>query len=473
MSTKAIFIRYIQFTFIIFEAMAGAVPQSTSSQFRQFNEDSVLISPCPHVFEYKIDEHGLYGVVSVHSNVYKSFYTNRLKVILFIRLSGQIVDRRNIGKLYLLHDLVTTYKMIEMRHPIRYRIDFPDHPTLPSVLNITVNRQIMICTNERPWNIYETTVVRYQFGFVLRQQPNIVSALNPAVEDVDETTKQNEFDSSTPLQYGCGKIDNKYSLTYLTGGGGVDVDEIGKATWPWMVAIYLKTTAGGVLFKCTGTLLSNRIVVSAAHCFVQQRNRVIRPSNVLLSFGRHNLRDWTENGLSNVERIEVPEEYMEDNNSDIAILISQEFIEYSALIKPICLWPSMDIESSDTSDIEGLTGTIVGWGKQNEEDIVNVPHKTQLKIVANDLCLSSSSNTDPNRFERIICAESKTANGPCKGDSGNGLAIWQNDAWFLRGIISAVIGDPILNRCKRNKYIILTDINKFSAWIAKWMNKFQ
>lgn len=450
--------------------MASIVPQLSSTQvlhFRQYTKDFIQLSPCPQVFEYRNDEHGMYGVINVHSNVYKNLFTYRLQVIVFLQLTERIVVDRNIGKLYLLHDNATTLEMVEMHQPIQYRIDFPDYPSTPTVVNITVSGQI-ICINERSWNINKSRTIKYYYGFLLSHPPDIVLPLNPAMAEVDEKPKQNEFVSSMPLDNGCGKNDNKFRLTTAGRGGGVDGKKIGKVTWPWMVSIYRKTAGGGIVYKCTGTLLSHRIVVSAAHCFVQH-NRMIRASVVL--FGRHNLHDWIENGLSNVERIEVPDDYLESDDSDIVILISQKFIEYGALIKPICLWSSrLEMKSSDD-----LTGTIVGWGNPNDDDIINEPHKIQLTIVANDLCLpSSSSNVARSiRSERKFCAESKTANGLCKGDLGKGLAIWHNETWLLRGIISAVIGDPILNRSDRIKYVTLIDISKFSAWIGKWMNKFQ
>lgn len=475
MFTKFIFSRVIIFIVIniIFETMARVepVPISPKQQVLWYRnvKDFVSLSPCPLIFQYKNER---YGIISVSSEVYNSFNTARIQVEVFIRVRGLILNSKNTGKLELLHDAATTNAMIKMQQPIQYRIEFPRHPTTPTIVNITVNGH-WICKNDRPLNMNErSSIIRLKYGLSFPQLPQIVSPFQTAeVDSADETTEyempwDDEVHSSTKLPKPvCGKIANKFRLTHLT----ANEEDTARGTSPWLVAIFVKTVGGGLTFKCSGNLLSNRIVVSAAHCFMQNRRR-IPASEFVLSFGRHNLRDWSEN-VWDIERIEIPRDYLRKgawhkSDSDIAILIMQEFVQYSELIQPICLWSSANIRDSEIS-----TGIIVGWGSPSDEVEINVPRKMEMKIVAKDLCLLPSSSSPISK--RIICAESVTEDGPCRGDSGNGLAIWQNGAWFLRGIVSAAIDDPYLNRCGQNEYVILTDISKFSAWIHEWINKFQ
>lgn len=458
----------VQLAVIILETMARIrsaplLPNQQGLYDRLVHEYFALLSPCPQVFEYRYDQRGVHGVVSarVPSNVYNSFVAKRMDILAFFHVRGQITDSRNTGTIGLLHDLTKTAKMIKMHQLVQYRIEFPHHTTTPSVENITVNGQA-ICTSNQPLNMNEiSSKIRFHFGLTLLPRPTKVSPFKPTTMDVQSTIQYNEQSkddsgSSAPQMQGCGKIENKFRLTHSTGDG----EEIGRGTWPWLVAIFVKTAGGGLTFKCTGNLLSNRIVVSAAHCFMQDKQR-IKPSDVLLSFGRHDLHDWAENGMKlwKIRRIEVPDEDpIRENNSDIAILVTQEFIEYSALVKPICLWPSI------SADVVGSSGLIVGWANQNEENNVNVPRQLKMEIVAKSKCEPPSSYTSIS--EQIICAESQAVNEPFNGVSGNGMAIWQNEAWFLKGIVSTAVGDPNLNR------FALTDTSKFNAWILKWINKF-
>lgn len=447
MFSKWTIIQFIQFAAISFGTMAGII---------------VPPSPCPQIFEYKNTMH---GVINVPASVYHSFHANQIIVIAVLRVGGYIVNSRNTGKLELLYDINTTLERMARKQPIMFRIDFPRYPIMPSVVNITVNG-LTICDRIPSYVIAAYADIRLQCDFLYpaTRQLHLSPTKKPAVVEVTKGTEQSGQRQSKSLpsaQSGCGRqstIENE--LKVMLGG-----NEIERGTWPWLVAVFVKTPDGGLAFKCTGNLLSHRIVLSAARCFMQS-NKEIEAADVLLSFGRHNLRDWIGNGkdLWGVERIRVHDDYVTDvgalqnYDSDIAILVTQEFIEYSAMIRPICLGPT------DASSSEGLTGLLVTWRNPGGSEVVSVPHKLRMKMVMKDLCLNRNSTAvDISGRERTFCAEATTANGPCNSDSGNGLAIWKNEAWFLRGI---------LNGCSRNRYAILTDTTKFTAWITKWINRF-
>lgn len=456
MSPKWFLIQFMQITLIIVETMANVLRLET----RQF----VPLSPCPQIFQY---ENALHGIAFVPSSVYENFYAYRIVLKVQLRVRGHITHRQGRGKIELLYDISTTLDQMARGQPLKYRIDFPYHPTTPAVINITLNG-MAICNGRRSYVNEVNSDIHLQHGFtyVMPSQPLNSAPSNPATVNVDRTTERSGRRIEDKKSVDCGK-----QAASGKSADGRDKD-IASGTWPWLVAIFLKTADGGLVFKCSGNLLSNRIVLSAAHCFMKySREYALQPADLLLAFGRYNLLDWTAGGkdLSDVERIEVPDDYLTEgdfshhSDSDIAVLIAQEFIEYTAVIKPICLWPS--VASSVTNDIEGLTGMLVKWRAPSRGDVVNVPRQLRMNIVPTNLCSNRNSmGSATKRPERIFCAESGAAYGPCNYDSGAGLAIRQNGAWFLRGV---------LNGCKRNQYVILTDTSKFRAWITKWINQFQ
>lgn len=477
------------------------------SAFVRFDVFAVPLSPCPLNFHYEYDGHQWIGVANIPAQVYNSFRTNRITTVIVLILNDQLPDNRNFGSLNLYQTMTETYANIALRRPIKYRINFPIRSWTPALLEINVNNY-RICTNQmqQPNMFGMFTRIQLQHSFYLPTLeineatttttkapllpnyhrvlavPNVVSPLQPSSMSDDasdgETPKKNILQigtiSPSAGELSCGKFDEQYLKTHLIKGG----DKIGRGTWPWLVAIYRKDV-NGVTFECTGNMLTNRIVLTAAHCFrLYTKQTQIQPKQVLLAFGKYNLREWSEKDivLSDAERFILHPDYMAKDpivtyDADIAVVVTKIFVEFSAIIRPICLWPAESkSQIENANDIVGLVGTLVGWGQANDKQDANLPRKLNMPVVKKNVCFPSTRANQHEFNKRVFCAGSATGNGPCNGDSGSGLAIWQNGAWFLRGIVSAAIGDPILNRCELNTYVIFTDIIKFRPWIDSFLN---
>jgi secreted trypsin-like serine protease len=91
----------------------------------------------------------------------------------------------------------------------------------------------------------------------------------------------------------CG-VPNKVQTSLIYNGKETNVGQ-----WPWAVAIYYKDRSK-IRFICGGTLISNRVVISAAHCvYDSKKKRQYVADKVHLSLGRHDLDDITEEGAIN------------------------------------------------------------------------------------------------------------------------------------------------------------------------------
>lgn len=42
---------------------------------------------------------------------------------------------------------------------------------------------------------------------------------------------------------------------------------------------------------CTGSLITNRVIITAAHCFYGSTHSQIKANEIMLTFGRHDLQD--------------------------------------------------------------------------------------------------------------------------------------------------------------------------------------
>lgn len=96
--------------------------------------------------------------------------------------------------------------------------------------------------------------------------------------------------------------------------GGV---EVLRGQFPWLTAIYSKNT-DALNFKCGGSLISRRTVISAAHCF-----RRLQAQQIVLFFGRHNLESYSEDGIvtRDANKLIIHTDYMNGQpNADLALI---------------------------------------------------------------------------------------------------------------------------------------------------------
>lgn len=116
--------------------------------------------------------------------------------------------------------------------------------------------------------------------------------------------------------------------------------------------------------------------------------------------------------------------------------------------------------------IEGEIGVVAGWGKdENGNGFSLKPKKVNAKIVSNEACLRSNSHIEERTSNRTICAGDRDGKGPCSGDSGNGLVLFRNNRWVIRGLVSGAFFDVEKNSCNLKEYVIYCDVAKFLDWI--------
>ncbi|CAL7944825.1 unnamed protein product [Xylocopa violacea] len=218
--------------------------------------------------------------------------------------------------------------------------------------------------------------------------------------------------------------------------------------FPWHVGIYNKKTENEYEQICGGTLISNNLVVSAAHCFYDEvYNTVYNKSRYAVAVGKH-YRDWNadENYAqkSMLAEILLPERYIGARANfaqDIALLKLATPINLSAMVRPIC----MDWDNAyERSQLQlGQSGKSIGWGKTIKDIPSESLQELDMPYVPYDRCLSDV----PDEFQGYItsdkfCAGRLNGSSLCDGDSGGGLGFQMNGTWYLRGVVSV---SPVKN----------------------------
>ncbi|XP_055607408.1 serine protease SP24D-like [Uranotaenia lowii] len=184
--------------------------------------------------------------------------------------------------------------------------------------------------------------------------------------------------------------------------------------FPWQVALLRSGR-----FICGGSLISNRWVLSAAHC-VHNRISVAPASEFTVLAGTINL--YVGGTRRPVQRIIAHENYGSFGN-DVALLELSSAILNSTNVRPIAMARSI-------SNLASSLVTISGWGQtSNSGSLPQILQYNTASILPGVQCGPAG----------ILCLFSPANNGACFGDSG-GPAVYNNQMVGVANFITGYCG---------------------------------
>ncbi|XP_045546917.1 transmembrane protease serine 6 isoform X2 [Salmo salar] len=229
--------------------------------------------------------------------------------------------------------------------------------------------------------------------------------------------------------------------------GGVNATE---GEWPWQVSLQI-----GGRHVCGGALVSSQWVVSAAHCFYDDR---LSPRAWTVYLGKFLLnRSSQMEDAIRVQQI-LPHQYYDDetHDYDLALLRLERPAAPGTLAQPACL-PSPTHQQEPE-----LLCWVTGWGALREGGTPsNVLQKVDVRLVSEEACFRSYGYMVT---PRMLCAGYRSGEkDACQGDSGGPLVCQENSGrWFLAGVVSWGKG------CGRADYYgVYTRVTKLTGWIKE------
>ena len=199
---------------------------------------------------------------------------------------------------------------------------------------------------------------------------------------------------------------------------------------PWQVGIYSVANEFESI-HCGGTLLTDKHVITAAHCLFYENDdgidfyeSMVEALDIFVVVAEHNQTDSVDGIQHDVRSFTNHPQFNQSafGDYDFSMLHLSLSIEFGDRAIPACL---PDVRFSEDK-LVGKYLTVSGWGRTENPDYddnygyPDLLQSVDVTVVSQHECTKAYNNTPPNEITNaMICARHPTGEkDSCNGDSG-------------------------------------------------------
>lgn len=181
--------------------------------------------------------------------------------------------------------------------------------------------------------------------------------------------------------------------------------------WPWFAMLMVqRRTSGRFSPECGATLITDKFVITAAHCVLEQGRRKISQSRVRIRLGESDLRKKNDGEVDfGVANIVIHAKFERKTfKNDIALIELDRRAVFNESISAACLPPSYDLSGKNYGK-DGDAVWVLGYGQTSYKGRTSDRlRQADLRIVPQKKCYEAFVHLDVHITEEYLCASSES-----------------------------------------------------------------